>query len=85
MQAGVDTGGKALQVAFGPVDRRCGGRAAAVARFRGGFDRLEVGQQRTGVFRGDQACAGAPAGDEHGGEHAERGGEQQANRCTHHH
>jgi hypothetical protein len=77
VQAGVDRG-EALEVAFGCEDRRFGRRAFAVAFLRGSFDRLEVAQQRARVFRRDETGAGAPTGDEHGGEHAEQGGGEEA-------
>ncbi len=77
-QAGVDRGGQPVEVAFHRADRSFGGGAVAVA-FPGGLgDGLEGAFEGPGVAGGDQAAAGAPAGDQQGRADAEQGARREA-------
>ena len=75
-QPRVDRGGQRGEVLVGLQQGGFGGAAVAVAVLGGLVDRFDVALQGAGVGRGDQALAGAAAGDEQGGADAEQGGEQ---------
>ncbi len=70
-QARVDCCRQGREVLFGLGDRRFGGRTAPFATLCCLCDGFEIALQRPGVGSWDQAFAGAPAGNEQGGENAQ--------------
>jgi hypothetical protein len=85
VQAGVDSARQRREICFGFRDRGFGGGAASFTAQRGLGDGFEIALQWPSIGGWDQALAGAPAGDEHGGEDAQQAGEQESDQAIHGH